>query len=144
MLPKSAWEGPKEVREDLLSWMADQGGYSKKDRTLVKYLGDKIYLEDEMMWERGQEETPEGMIELKIFYKKALQELQDVTDRHENIGKGSRASTMEPLHRLIRNFDLMLEKETGSKQGPTTVSRRLLQRFNKQREKLIQMESLKI
>ena len=85
MLPKSAWEGPKEVREDLLSWMADQGGYSKKDRTLVKYLGDKIYLEDEMMWERGQEETPEGMIELKIFYKKALQELQDLKDRHENI-----------------------------------------------------------
>ena len=53
-----------------------------------------------------------------------------------SIGKGSRVSTMEPLHRLIRNFDLMLEKETGSKQGPTTVSRRLFQRFNKQRDKI--------
>ena len=136
MLPKSAWVGPKEVREDLLSWMADQGGYSKKDRTLIKYLGDKIYLEDEMMWERIKGETPEEMIELKTFFKKALQDLQDVKDRHENIGKGSRASTMEPLHQLIRNFDLMLEKETGSKQGPTTVSRRLLQRFNKQRDKI--------
>ena len=94
MLPKSAWEGPKEVREDLLSWMADQGGYSKMDRTLVKYLGDKIYLEDEMMLEKIKGETPDEMIELKTFFKKVLQDLQDVTDRHENIGKGSRASTM--------------------------------------------------
>ena len=136
MLPKSAWVGPKEVREDLLSWMADQGGYSKKDRTLVKYLGDKIYLEDEMMWERIKGETPEEMIELKTFFKKALQDLQDAKDRHENIGKGSRASTMEPLHRLIRNFDLQLEEEFGYKKQSGNVRLLLEERYEAQKENI--------
>ena len=108
MLSERAWEAPRATREDLLSWMADQRGYSAEDGILIKYAGDGTYLEDELDIGRIRGESPTDTLELQQKLRKRIKELQMIRDRHENIGKGPRTSIMEPLHQLISRLDLML------------------------------------
>ena len=140
MLSKNAWEAPEKVREDLLLWMEVQGDYSKQDRKIEKYLGDGIFLEDELDIEKIRADSPQNNYKLQQIFRNKLKKFQSELTVSKNWDP---EKALWSLHQLILRFDKLIEEEIGCPTGPNNLSRKLLNGFCTKKQLLILKASSK-